>query len=142
MIDLRSASISCKIAAIIGLFYIVFAIAFAAIPETIVSTIDWKSDAGLYTLAAVDLAIGTAFIWAAPSSRSPVGLYIFGAIALLGAIFYLLMPVEIVAPYLDGWLVEPQLTLIRIMSIIFGLPVGAFILFATISSPTSSGENL
>ncbi len=141
MIYLRSASISCKIAAIAGLFYIVFAIAFAAIPETIVSTIDWKSDAGLYTIAAVDLAIGTAFIWAAPSSRSPVGLYIFGAIALLGAIFYLLMPVEIVTPYLDWWLVE-QLTLTRIMSIIFGLPVGAFILFATISSPTSSGENL
>ena len=141
MIDLRSASISCKIAAIIGLFYIVVSIALAAIPETLVSTIDWKSDAGLYTIAAFDLAIGSAFIWAAPSSRSPVGLYIFGAIALLGAIFYLLMPVEIVAPYLDWWLVE-QLTLTRIMSIIFGLPVGAFILFATISSPTSSGENL
>ena len=141
MIDLRSASISCKIAAIFGSFYIVVSIAFAAIPETVVSTIDWKSDAGLYTIAAIDLAIGSAFIWAAPSSRSPVGLYIFGAIALLGAIFYLLMPVEIVAPYLDWWLVE-QLTLTRIMSIIFGLPVGAFILFATISSPTSSGENL
>ena len=141
MIDLRSASISCKIAAIIGLFYIVVSIALAAIPETLVSTIDWKSDAGLYTIAAIDLAVGSAFIWAAPSSRSPVGLYIFGAIALLGAIFYLLMPVEIVAPYLDWWLVE-QLTLTRIMSIIFGLPVGAFILFATISSPTSSGENL
>ena len=141
MIDLRSASISCKIAAIIGLFYIVVSIALAAIPETLVSTIDWKSDAGLYTIAAIDLAIGSAFIWAAPSSRSPVGLYIFGAIALLGAIFYLLMPVEIVAPYLDWWLVE-QLTLTRIMSIIVGLPVGAFILFATISSPTSSGENL
>ncbi len=141
MIDLRSASVSCKIAAIIGLFYIVVSIALAAIPETLVSTIDWKSDAGLYTIAAIDLAIGSALIWAAPSSRSPVGLYIFGAIALLGAIFYLLMPVEIVAPYLDWWLVE-QLTLTRIMSIIFGLPVGAFILFATISSPTSSGENL
>ena len=140
MIDLRSASISCKIAAIIGLFYIVVSVALAAIPETLVSTIDWKSDAGLYTIAAIDLAVGSAFIWAAPSSRSPVGLYIFGAIALLGAIFYLLMPVEIVAPYLDWWLVE-QLTLTRIMSIIVGLPVGAFILFATISSPTSSGEN-
>ncbi len=141
MIDLRSASISCKIAAIIGLFYIVVSVALAAIPETLVSTIDWKSDAGLYTIAAIDLAIGSAFIWAAPSSRSPVGLYIFGAIAFLGAICYLLMPVEIVAPYLDWWLVE-QLTLTRIMSIIFGLPVGAFILFATVSSPTSSGENL
>ncbi len=141
MIDLRSASISCKIAAIIGLFYIVVSVALAAIPETLVSTIDWKSDVGLYTIAAIDLAIGSAFIWAAPSSRSPVGLYIFGAIALLGAIVYLLMPVEIAAPYFDWWLVE-QLTLTRIMSIVFGLPVGAFILFATISSPTSSGENL
>ncbi len=142
MVDLRSASISCKIAAIFGLFYIVVSITVAAVPEMLVSTIDWKSGTGLYIIAAIDLAIGSAFIWAAPSSRSPVGLYIFGAIALLGAIFYLLMPVEIVAPYLDWWLVEPQLTLIRIMSIIFGPPVGAFILFATISSPTSSGENL
>ena len=132
MIDLRSASVSCKIAAIVGLFYIVFSIAFAAIPEMLVSTIDFRSDAGLNTIAAIDLAIGSALIWAAPSSRSPVGLYFFGAIALLGAVFYLLTPVEIVAPYLDWWLVE-QMTLARIMSIAFGLPLGAFILFATIS---------
>ena len=140
MIDIRSASVSCKIAAIVGVFYLVVAIGFAAIPETLVSTIDWKSKAGLYAIAAIDLVIGLSLIWAAPSSRSPVALNIFGAMALLGAVFYFLAPVEFLAPYLDWWLIQ-QITLSRIMSVMFGLPLGAFILFAAIGSRPSLREN-
>ena len=119
MIDIRSASVSCKIAAIVGVFYLVVAIGFAAIPETLVSTIDWKSKAGLYAIAAIDLVIGLSLIWAAPSSRSPVALNIFGAMALLGAVFYFLAPVEFLAPFLDWSSKSKPISLPTLPSLVF-----------------------
>ena len=139
MVDFRSASISCKLAAIVVSFYVVASMFFAAMSEDFLSVLDWTSEVGLYTSASIDLVVGLVLIRAAPSSRSRVGLNIIGAIALLGAVFYFLMPVDFWAAYFDWWLIE-QRTLTRVMSILFGLPIGGFILFAAITNETNGGR--
>ncbi len=49
----------------------------------------WAESPGIYIVAVVQLLIGIAFVRAAPSSRSPVGLGVLGAFALTEAV---LMP--------------------------------------------------
>ncbi|MDF2697697.1 MAG: hypothetical protein K0S65_6080 [Labilithrix sp.] len=49
----------------------------------------WAEPPGLYVIAAIQLVVGLLLLRAAPSSRSPVGLGVLGAFALVEAV---LMP--------------------------------------------------
>ena len=141
MLDLRSASTSCKIAALVGLFYIFVSMVAAVFPDVFVASLDWRTESGIYSMAALDLVIGTILIWAAPSSRSADGFHVLGGLALLSAVYYFLAPMQIVVPYLDWWLLE-NIVLTRFLSVLFGLPIGLFIIFAAVGSPNSTlGES-
>ena len=128
-----AGSISRKLAAFVGCFYCVVCIVFAAFPDFFLSVLDWRSAAGLYAAATMDLAVGLILLWAAPYSRSRVGFSFIGGVNLLGALIYVLIPVGFWIEYFNWWMIE-QLTLARVAAILVGLPIGVFIIYATIAT--------
>ncbi len=138
VVDLFSTSTSCKVAAIIGLLTITFSVAFATSPD-ILNVVDWRSTNGQFVLATFNLAFGSGLLWAASSSRFNYALQILGFLALVEGVFYFFAPASLVTTILEWWLVE-EITLTRIMSVMFGLPVGAFIVFSALALPNQGTE--
>lgn len=137
--DISSASIGCKFVAIVGLFYIVICAVLAVYPEYILSRFDWASETGRYVTVILDLVFGIAFVWAARSSRLPEGFNLLGAMLLLGAVFYFLIPLDMWVNYLNWWLKE-QLVLTRVLSGLFGIPFGVLIVFGAIGPSESVAD--
>ena len=127
------APIASKLAAIIGLIYIVVCVLVAAFPY-VLSIVDWNSAFGLYTSAAIDLIVGLIFIWAARWSSSQIVFNVLGTMLLLGAVFYLLLPVDIWSEILNWWMIE-HLTFTRIACVVIGVPFGVMIIQFAIASP-------
>lgn len=90
---------------------------------------NWESQAGLYGAASIRIVSGLILIWGASSSRYPVGLRIFGAVALLAGLILLFLPLEMWAGLL-GWAFGGHTTLIRIVGLVGGTLLGLFLIHA------------
>ncbi len=137
--DISSASNGCRLAAIVGLFYIIICIVLVVFPDYILSRFDWASQIGLHITVLLDLIFGIVFIWAAPSSRFPEGFNVLGSILLLGAVFYFLIPLDVWVNYLNWWLKE-QLVLTRVLSGLFGIPFGVLVVLGAIDPSDSASD--
>ena len=78
--DILSLPISCKLIVLLGLFYIGICVFFAGFPGLLLSKFDGSSTPSLYGSALLDLIFGAIFVWAASSSRFPVGFSLLGTI--------------------------------------------------------------
>ena len=138
--DLRSAPVSCKLTALVGILYCIACALLATDPDLFISRLDWTSVAGHYTSVAIGLGVGLVLIWAAPSSRWPIAFKLIGGLSLLEAMLCLLMPVELWTRYLNWWMIE-QRTITRVATILLGVPIGAFIIFSAITTIQSRGDS-
>ena len=91
---------------IVGVLTIPLCIAVAVNPEPILSMADWESRTILYLSAVGNLGWAAVLFFAAPASRVPVAYRMLAALALVEAILFPLLPVEVWAGYIQWWTVD------------------------------------
>jgi len=113
----------------LGVFYVLMGVTVAIFPDWFLSVVDWPSREGLYVSAGIRVVVGIVLLIAAPASRFPTTLRVFGAIALVAGLFLLFLPIEVWGPYLQWWTVD-HLTLFRTIFAIAAPLLGAFFAYA------------
>jgi hypothetical protein len=120
-----------KLAVALGGFFILMGVWVAVFPEQLLSIADWESREGLYIAAAMRIVTGIVLIAAAPASRFPTGLRIFGAVVLLAGLGLLALPTDLWVGLIRWWTID-HFPLYHVAASAVGILVGAFIIFAAL----------
>ena len=118
------------LALVLGVVTMLFGALAAVSPERLFSLANWESRRGLYIAAAIRVVTGLVLILAAPASRSPTGLRIIGAIALLVGLVFPLIPTDRWVGLIRWWTKEHR-TLYRASATV-AILLGAFIAYAAL----------
>ena len=95
-----------KLAVAVGALYVLLGVSVAVTPEWFLSITDWGSRRGLLAAATIRIVVGFALILAAPTSKYPKTLRIFGIIALTAGLTMPFVPLDSWAEYMRWWIVE------------------------------------
>lgn len=113
----------------IGLFYFVVCLTIAIMPDWFFTVVDWRSQQGLYTAAAIRIVVGIVFLLAASSSRFPKFFRVLGAVVLVVGLLLPVMPMHAWYETMQWWMVDSR-DLFRGMVIFVGIPFGVFVMWA------------
>ena len=120
-----------KLAVAVGAAHVLMGVSFAVTPDWFLSLIDWGSQPGLLAWAAIDVVLGFALILAAPYSKYPKTLRIWGIGALTVGLTMPLVPLDFWAEYMQWWLVENP-SAFRWGYAMAVMPFGAFVVHAAL----------
>ncbi len=120
-----------KLVTALGVVFVLFGLWVAVFPEQLVSMADWESRGGLNLAASMRVITGLVLMAAAPVTRYPKGLRIFGTLILLAGLVLFLVPLEFWAGLMQFWLIE-QLPAYRVGAAMVGVPLGAFLTHASL----------
>lgn len=119
----------------LGVAIILAALWIAVFPDQLLSVVDWESQRGLYIAAGIRIAAGLLLLTAAPSTRYPKGLRIFGGLVLLVGLGLLFFPIDSWAG-LIGWFFGEHPTAYRVAGGVGGVLLGAFLVHASLPRRT------
>ena len=77
-----------------GIVFILMGLWVAAVPNQLVSIVDWGSRQGLYIAAGMRVVAGLGLLLSASSTRYPKGLRVFGGLVLLAGLGLPFIPVD------------------------------------------------
>ena len=118
-----------KLISAVGVVLILMSVSVGIFPEWFLTLADWDSQGGLYIAAAMRVVIGLILIVAAPASRYPTGLRIFGVVVLLAGIVIVFIPLDLWVG-LIGWLTVDNFAFFRIGGGVGGALLGMFLVHA------------
>ncbi len=115
----------------IGIFFVVVALVLLASPDRILSVLDWGTRPSQMLAGAIRVTLGAAFVWAAPATRYPKGIRLFGIAIVVAGLIVVTIPNAHWAS-LIRWVFEDP-TLFRFAGAVGGVLFGGFLIHA--SSP-------
>jgi hypothetical protein len=118
-----------KIVTGIGGFIILMALWFAIAPDHVKTLMDWDSQTGQNIAGGMRLVFGVLLMLAAPATRYPDGLRIFGGVIFLAGLGVIFLPAEMWSSVMQWWM-GMDTALWRIGAGIGGLAMGAFFIHA------------
>lgn len=113
----------------LGVAIALLGVTVAVVPEQTKTIVDWTSREGLYIAAGMRVVSGLILFLAAPGTRYPKGMRIFGGVVLAAGLALPLLPIELWARLIRWWLVDNALHY-RVGGGVFGLLIGAFLIHA------------
>jgi hypothetical protein len=121
-----------------GGVFILIALVVLVAPDLLVSAADWESRGGQNLAGAMRVVFGGLFALAAPSTRYPKGMRVFGGVLVVAGFVVVAIPNELWAGLIHQWLVQ-DLTAFRFGGALVGVLLGSFLIHA--SRPEGSSGN-
>ena len=122
----------------VGGVFILMALVVLVAPDLLVSAADWESRGGQYLAGAMRVVFGGIFALAAPSTRYPKGMRVFGGVRVVAGFVVVAIPNELWGGLISWWLLQ-NLSAYRFGVALVGVLLGSFLIHA--SRPESSTGN-
>jgi hypothetical protein len=98
--------------ALFGMFFVVLGVTGIVSPARLISFVSrWQSQSGLYFAAGIRILLGAALVFAAPESRAPVYLQVFGGVAILAGVAMPFFGLRRFEAVLGWWRARPAVIL-------------------------------
>jgi hypothetical protein len=114
----------------VGGVFILTALVVLVAPDLLVSAADWESRGGQLSAGAMRIVFGGIFALAAPSTRYPKGMRIFGGVLVVAGFVVVAIPNELWAGLISWWLVQ-NLPAYRFGGALVGVLLGSFLIHAS-----------
>jgi len=111
----------------IGSVFVILSLIVLLAPDVLVSAADWEARSAQYLGGAARIVFGVVFVLAAPSTRHPKGMRVFGALLVVAGLGLAVMPNENWADLVRFWLVD-NLPAYRYGGALVGLLLGSFLI--------------
>ena len=114
---------------VLGPSIIVVGVLFAVFAKRLITIVDFESQRTHYMRAVGSLLGGIVLVSMASGSNSPDLIRVFGVMALIGGLGFLLLPHRAWVQ-ITRWLTKEHLTFYRVATLIVTIPLGGYIAIA------------
>ena len=118
-----------KLVTAVGVLFVFMGLWILIAPEHLMSVADWDSRTGQNVAGGVRLVMGLFLMVAAPATRYPKGIRIFGGVVILAGLVVLAVSAEAWSTVMELWM-GTNLVLMRVSGGIGGVLIGAFFIHA------------